>query len=199
MGKPVFNATWKAPWIRNWRKLIQFSTFSYLSTFLNGNSSRSFAGFLVPSGKITNLVPLALNSYSKSGHSQWSCNKKELPSLLPQLVQALFALLVPSLDKGDSSKPSCQPKPSQSSLSGAFWNSKLPCQNVLFLLSKEQPTTPQCRAGIAWRQEKPSSAPARSPSMPTSPTRTGARNVTEHKLFQPDLMVEQKDSSTLVF
>ena len=33
-----------------------FSTF----TFLNGNSVRSLAGFLVPSGKTTNLVPFAL-------------------------------------------------------------------------------------------------------------------------------------------
>ena len=62
-----------------------------------------------------------------------------------------------------------------------------------------KPTRLQCRAGIAWLQEKLSSSPARSPSMPTSPTRTGTRNVTECKLFQPDLMVEQKDSSTLVF
>ena len=63
---------------------INSAFYFQLSTFLNGNNSRSFAGFLVPSGKITNLVPLALNIYSKSG--QWSCYKKELPSLLPQLV-----------------------------------------------------------------------------------------------------------------
>ena len=44
-------------------KLEEINSVFYfqLSTFLNGNNSRSFAGFLVPSGKITNLVPLALN------------------------------------------------------------------------------------------------------------------------------------------
>ena len=86
---------------------INSAFYFQLSTFLNGNNSRSFAGFLVPSGKITNLVPLAL-----SGQVNYPVTKKEQPSLLPQLVQALLALLVPSLDKGDPSKPGCQPKPS---------------------------------------------------------------------------------------
>ena len=37
-----------------------YSGFGGTFTFLNGNSVRSLAGFLVPSGKTTNLVPFAL-------------------------------------------------------------------------------------------------------------------------------------------
>ena len=63
----------------------------------------------MPSGKITNLVPLALNSWSKSGHSQWSCIKKNYlassPSLSKLSLPSLFPLLIKVTPASQAASP----------------------------------------------------------------------------------------------